>query len=491
MRKFQVLRRFATISMISCILAACQMSANNLALTNDNLSQSKKTEAPRPLSTAGYAPVPAVDRSAVTSATSPKSAAKLPDSGSLTMETAVRRALGWHPAVDEASGRILASDERIRAAQAGYYPKLQAGVNSGYQSNNTNGWRPQFNVGASQMLYDFGKVSSAVDTERAGKAINHARLLLTVDNLARDTANAIVEVQRYRALSSYAQAQVDGVKKIAGLVNERTDKGASTMSDKVQADARVESALATQLQYQSELSRWQVALSALIGGGSPNPTSSVPSWLGNSCSIAAPDWEQVPAMLEAQAAREEAKAQLAASRADGLPTVSLEATTGYDLNASRDDTRSNDRQPEYSVGVNVSSSLYNGGQTGARKRAAAYALQSAEAAISTARFDVQRNLMESRSQIGTLNRLMSSLETRANMMVKTRDLYREQYVELGTRTLLDLLNAEQELHEARFQTANTVHDIRRLDINCLYSSGKTRQSFGLNASMLREGGGTL
>jgi adhesin transport system outer membrane protein len=193
-------------------------------------------------------------------------------------------------------------------------------------------------------------------------------------------------------------------------------------------------------------------------------------------------------MLQAKAEKEEASAQLAASRADALPTVSLEATTGYDLNGSRDTISGNDRQPEYSVGVNVSSSLYSGGQTGARKRAAAYGLQAAESAISSARIDTERNLMESRSQIGTLNRLMSSLQSRADMMVKTRDLYREQYVELGTRTLLDLLNAEQELHQARFQSANTVHDIRRLDINCLYSSGKMRQSFGLQTAALQTAG---
>ncbi len=484
MRKFRVLRRFATISMTSCILAACQMSANNLALTADNLSQSKKIEAPRPLSTAGQSPVAVVDRGSVTSATPPRT----PDRGSLTMETAVRRAVGWHPAINEASDRIYQSDERIRAAQAGYYPKLNAGINSGYQSNNRDGWRPQFNVAASQLLYDFGKVSSAVDTERAGKNINQARLLLAVDNLSRDTANAIVEVQRYRRLSALAQDQIEGVRRIAGLVNERTDKGASTMSDKVQADARVESALATQFQYQSELNRWQVVLAALIGGGSANPTSDVPDWLSRSCNVAAPDWDQVPTMLQAKAEKEEASAQLAASRADALPTVSLEATTGYDLNGSRDTISGNDRQPEYSVGVNVSSSLYSGGQTGARKRAAAYGLQAAESAINSARIDTERNLMESRSQIGTLNRLMGSLQSRADMMVKTRDLYREQYVELGTRTLLDLLNAEQELHQARFQSANTVHDIRRLDINCLYSSGKMRQSFGLQTAALQTAG---
>src|SRR5690606_15626165 len=204
-------------------------------------------------------------------------------------------------------------------AQAGYYPKLNAGVASGYQSSNREGWRPNFNVSASQMLYDFGKVSSSVEIERAVKGISNARLLLAIDDLSRDTANAVVEVQRYNRLSALAQEQVAGVKVIAGLVNQRPDKGASTMSDKVQADARVESALATQLQYQSELSRWQVALGALIGGGSPNPVSGEPGWLGKACEAATPDWEEVPAMLQAKAEKEEAEAQLAASRAEALP----------------------------------------------------------------------------------------------------------------------------------------------------------------------------
>jgi len=459
------------------------MSANSPDMDDKTLTRSEKNGISRPSEATGFAPTLTANRSEPSSAS--KTTLKTPDRGSLDMETAVRRAIEWHPSVDEVTGRIYQAEERIRAAKGGYFPKLNAGVNSGYQNSNREGWRPNFNVSASQMLYDFGKVSSSVDIEQAGKGISRARLLLAVDDLSRDTANAVVEVQRYRSLAALALAQVDGVRRIAGLVGERTDKGASTMSDKTQADARVESALATQLQYQSELSRWQVMLGALIGGSSPNPTDDAPTWLAKACDIAAPDWEEVPAILEAQAAKEEAKAQLAASRAEAFPTVSLEASTGYDLNASRDNTTGNDRQPEYAVGVNVSSSLYNGGQTGARKRAAAYALQSAEAAISTVRFDIQRNLMGSRSQIGTLSRLRGSLESRAGMMVKTRDLYREQYLELGTRTLLDLLNAEQELHESRFQIANTVHDLRRLNISCLYNSGKIRQGFGINPAMLR------
>ena len=486
MRKIRILIHLTTILTALCLLAACQMTAT-VTGQEDKASgrPAMKTETPRPLSTAGSVlPGRAVDGGSLALASTPKVQAS---AGALTMETAVRRAVSWHPAVDEATGRIYQADERIRAAQAGYYPKLKAGVASGYQSSNREGWRPNFNISASQVLYDFGKVSSSVEIERAVRDISSARLILAIDDLSRDTANAVVELQRYKRLTALAQEQVEGVKRIAGLVNQRTDKGASTMSDKVQADARVESALSTQLQFQSELNRWQVALGALIGGGSPNPTPDEPHWLGQACQAAVPDWEEVPTMLQAKAEKEEARAQLAASRAEGLPTVSLEAMTGYDLNASRDDTRSNDHQPQYSAGLNVSSTLYNGGQTAARKRAAAYALQSAEAAISTARYDIERNLMEARSQIGTLGRLMGSLESRSDMMVKTRDLYREQYLELGTRTLLDLLNAEQELHEARFQIANTVHDLRRLNLSCLYNSGKIRREFGINPAIVRGG----
>src|SRR5690606_19374043 len=140
--------------------------------------------------------------------------------------------------------------------------------------------------------------------ERAVRDISSARLILAIDDLSRDTANAVVELQRYKRLTALAQEQVEGVKRIAGLVNQRTDKGASTMSDKVQADARVESALSTQLQFQSELNRWQVALGALIGGGSPNPTPDEPHWLGQACQAAVPDWEEVPTMLQAKAEKE-------------------------------------------------------------------------------------------------------------------------------------------------------------------------------------------
>ena len=81
------------------------------------------------------------------------------------------------------------------------------------------------------------------------------------------------------------------------------------------------------------------------------------------------------------------------------------------------------------------------------------------------------------------------LAARVQSTQRTRDLYREQYLQLGTRSLLDLLNAEQEFHGARFEQAESVHEVQRLAVECLYQSGRLREAFGLvDAGELVAGG---
>ncbi len=64
-------------------------------------------------------------------------------------------------------------------------------------------------------------------------------------------------------------------------------------------------------------------------------------------------------------------------------------------------------------------------------------------------------------------------------------LYGRQYLELGTRPLLDLLNAEQEIHQSRFDLVNTQADLQRLQIDCFYNSGAIRRVFGIDHSAIQ------
>src|SRR5690606_24879727 len=79
-------------------------------------------------------------------------------SSKLQLFDAVHSALNEHPAIVESLSRLDAQQEQISVARAGYWPQLRGGVNTGYR-HTTGRSEEAFTLSASQMLYDFGKVS--------------------------------------------------------------------------------------------------------------------------------------------------------------------------------------------------------------------------------------------------------------------------------------------------------------------------------------------
>ncbi|MBS7731524.1 TolC family protein, partial [Vibrio cholerae] len=78
----------------------------------------------------------------------------------LELRVAVRQALTSYPDILRAREGVNEQQQRVEVAQAGYYPRISGGVRTGYQSGVPGGNSAQvFDVSASQMLYDFGKVS--------------------------------------------------------------------------------------------------------------------------------------------------------------------------------------------------------------------------------------------------------------------------------------------------------------------------------------------
>ncbi len=398
----------------------------------------------------------------------------------LSLTQAVHKAVDWHPSIDVAVGELHQGEAEIRVARAGYRPKLSAGVAPGIEIYNGARWQPQAQVSASQMLYDFGKVSNAVASAQAAMRVNRAQLLAAIDDLVRDTAYAVIEVQRYKALLVVAQDQLAAIQDITGLVKQRTSKGASTRSDAVQADARVEDARTTILQISSELGRWRNTLAHMVGSRDlPDVTPDVPDWYNRLCVRMTPDWDEMPQVLQYAARKDQARADLQEARAQGMPTVAFQVTGDSYL---RTPLRG---RSDFTVGVNISSNIFDGGATRGRREAASYALRAADAALDNARNDAGRALDEARSQIASLTEALGVLSSREGNMEETSKLYKLQYFSLGTRTLLDLLNSEQELHQAKFDYVNHAHDIRRLNQDCLYSGGRTRDSFALTGMTIR------
>lgn len=398
----------------------------------------------------------------------------------LTLEHATHEAVNWHPSVTEAIGRLNARTEDVDVAKAGYRPQISVGLESGYNNTMQSNWRPRPNVSASQMLYDFGKVSSSVAFARAGTKMGQAQLLLAVDSLIRDTSYAMIEVQRGDALRQVALDQLETISSISDMVRYRYERGAATKSDALQAQARVEAASSTIAEITAQQLRWASNLAYLLGREEiPVVSPDVPEWFFGSCSEGEPDWPTVPAVMYAEAQRNQAVAELDRSKADRMPTVSVGANGAADV---RDPFSG---RSQYSIGINVSSDLYNGGAHGARSRGAAYALGAADAAAANAQNEASRQLAEAQRQIASYTDVLNTLISRQDSMSETGRLYRLQYLEMGTRTLVDLLNAEQELHQVRFSAVNTRHDLRRLQADCLFSAGSARRAFALSGTVVQ------
>ncbi len=401
--------------------------------------------------------------------------------GPVTLETAAREAVAWHPSLTEAAGALAARGEDVKAARAGYLPTVSAGIGSGFDSRVSGTLRPRPQLGASQMLFDFGKVSSEIAGARAGTRVGRAEMLLAVDTLIRDTAYAVIEYQRASAQRIIAAEQADRIREISELVGKRTAFGAATRSDALQAQARVEAAMASLATVEAAERRWASNLAFLLGRDAPPAAVSadVPDWLMRSCSGPVPAWETVPLVMAAEAQADRAAAALRRSRADRYPTLSI----GGD--ASTDVTAPLGNRSIYNVGLRVSSNIFAGGVTRARARGAAFELEAAQAATRRVRNESSQRLAEARQQIESLSQVVATLQSRQTNMRETGRLYRIQYLEMGTRTLVDLLNAEQEFQQVRFEAVNVAQTLRSLQVDCLYLSGRMRDAFALSGATVR------
>ena len=410
-----------------------------------------------------------------------------PQAGQLGLMQAVRLAVEWHPSIGEAVGTLYQQGEGINVARAGYYPQVTGGIRNGYDSSYDGNHTSQaLNISLKQMIYDFGKVDSAVDVARARVARSQAQVLLNIDQVARDTSYAYVEVQRYRRLLIVAREQIKGIAEIAELARQRSDMGAATRSDVVQARSREDGARATLLQYQAQYNRWRANLINLVGRATPfDINDDFPQSLQASCEAAEPDLNALPGILVADAQRVEAQAAIRQARAEGLPTLSLEPSLNQYLDGNYNSNNSSIDRTQAGIFINLNVPIYQGGATTARTAAATYALTAADSAEDAARLQARQGLFEAQAQTASLGRRLSSLEYRQASITEARELYGQQYLELGTRPLLDLLNAEQEIHQSRFDLANTQADLRRLQVDCLYSTGTLRSAYQIDHSTIQ------
>lgn len=397
-------------------------------------------------------------------------------------QAAIQLAVNHHPAISSSIATLESSAFTMDGARAGYLPAIKAGVTSGRQQENSNGHIAT--VGLSQMLYDFGKTGSLVDQASAKYLRQQATVLIQIDTIIEQTALALNEVYRSTQLLDNAKKQVKALRDILALTQLRADAGASTRVDPVQAQARVEAAQAEQLDLEIKLQQQKYHLQSLMGQPVAGqnisaPVSLLPLIERQHARI---DLNRNPTILVAQAEAAVALAELRNYKAQRYPTVSLEANTNKYIGDIADYQRHSQYQNVY---LSVNSTLYQGGALVAQESASARALEAARTTIASKKLEISDQQRHYFQSVKGLQKNISLLMRRMKTIVETRSLYREQYLSLGNRNVLDLLNAEQEISRAQQDLINARCDLWASSVNYLVVTGMARETFNLNNQVIQ------
>ena len=174
----------------------------------------------------------------------------------LTLFDAIHQALQRRPEITQSIATIAGQGANIDAAKAQYFPQISGGISTADLTTGERG-RQLYSLSATQVLYDFGKIKSDINIEEAKLLREQANTLNSIDDIAYQTANAMVNINRYQEIVRIANQQIKGIARIAEIANLRAKAGISSQADPIQAQSNLEAAQSNLLIQETQLKQYQ------------------------------------------------------------------------------------------------------------------------------------------------------------------------------------------------------------------------------------------
>lgn len=317
-------------------------------------------------------------------------------------------------------------------------------------------------VGARQAVFDFG----AINNLRSQRAISNAadfQLESDADDLITRTSQAYFNVLVAVETLAAAEAQETALQKQFDFADKRLEVGLAPITDVHEARAQYDAARANTIVTRNALEDAYQALAEITGQPIANlkalPQDFQPSlpdgqgvdeWIARAI-------ENNPQLKAQEYQLESANADIQTARAGHLPTIY--ASAGYGDSKSWGETTargltlpsdSDSRGP--SVGLTLSVPIFSGGATSSRVRQAIASRDVTQDNLEITRRALVRN---TRNAYQTLVAGISEVEARRSAVTSARAAYDASQVglEVGTRTVLDVLNNQQTLFNAEREYA--------------------------------------
>lgn len=370
-----------------------------------------------------------------------------------TLREALVRAYNSNPNLMAQRAQLRSIDEGVGIARSQGRPQLSGTVGFNQDLTQTGGGNGRnFSAGAdvSMPLFSGGKVRNSIGAAKARVQAGRADLSAVEGDVFVEAVAAYMDVIRDRSIVSLNENQVKVLETNLQATKDRFEVGDLTRTDVAQSEARLQLARSTLATAQGTLTASEENYRRVIGAWPgdlepPPPLPPLPGTAEQAVDIGLannPDLNSIHEQIRA------AGLDVNVARADRLPTVSAVTDARYTNYLGTADKQFAPGAPNStnSVGVGAQARvpLYQGGLIGARVRQS-QAIQSRlmEQGIATERTVVANARSAFAAYQAALLAIQSNqVAVEANTLA-LEGTKAEQSV--GTRNVLDVLNAEQEL----------------------------------------------
>ena len=399
---------------------------------------------------------------------------------------AVQKAIVTNPEVQARWHNFTGADAERNAASAGYRPQVDLTLGAGREHQKYPGptfYMTDYNRGngaltLTQMLFDGKFTSSEVKRLSYAKLTRYYELMEATENIGLEALRAYADVARYTELVEEAKANYVEHKQTAQHLEQRSSAGVSRRVDLEQANGRLSLAESNLLTEVSNLHDVTARYIRIMGEAPPIKMPALPEGLslrnipGSAKDAMTSGLSSSPTINAAYENVRSAKAQIESRQAAYMPRVDFRLRDSWGRNVNGWAGNSNTQVAEVVLNYN----LYRGGYDQAReKQAIEYQYQARDLQEKACR-DVRQTLAIAYNDVYKLKEQLVYLDQHRLSTEKAREAYRQQF-DIGQRTLLDLLDTQNEY----FQASRAYIDAR---YNKVIAEARTLASMGkLNATM--------
>jgi adhesin transport system outer membrane protein len=410
------------------------------------------------------------------------------------LRQAVTQTVLTSPRVNASWYNFEATREAQSSARGGYFPSVDLSAEIGEENRDTplidtgNYSRDATRFSITQMLFDGFQTREEVARLGYAKLSRYYDLKRASEETALEATEAYLDTMRYQKLVTLAESNYIVHRQIFEKISERTGGGVSQGVDLEQAAGRVALAESNLLTEMTNLHDVRTRFQRVVGDlpadelTQPSvPTSMIPELREGALNQA---YEQSPEINAAIENLRSTQSALNATNAPMMPRVDLR----YRNEREHDTDGFEGRFDEEAIELVLTYNLFRGGADSARKREYYNRYNGAIEERKQACLNVRQNVMIAFNNIKALEEQLVYLDRNQLSQDKTRKAYRDQF-DLGRRTLLDLLDSQNEYFDTQRAYVSAQADLMAAQAGTLSNMGLLLAAMdvdGLNEEQIAE-----